>query len=36
MDSVKRAYAKADALNKSPSVDEDSHKILFGQTARRA
>lgn len=35
MPSVKRAYAKADELNTAPSVDEDSHKILFGQTAKR-
>ncbi len=35
MPSTVRAYAKADALNTAPSVDEDSHKILFGQTAKR-
>ena len=35
MPSTVRAYEKADALNKAPSVDEASHKILFGQTARR-
>jgi GST-like protein len=32
---VQRAYAKADAINQVPSVnDEESRKILFGQTAR--
>ena len=35
MASTKRAYAKAEQINTAPSVDEDSHKILFGQTARR-
>ena len=35
MPSTVQAYAKADALNTAPSVDENSHKILFGQTARR-
>ena len=35
MPSTVRAYAKAEALNTAPSVDENSHKILFGQTARR-
>ena len=35
MPSTVRAYAKADALNTAPSVDEDSHNILFGQTAKR-
>ena len=35
MPSTVRAYEKADALNKAPSVDEASHKILFGQTAKR-
>ena len=35
MPSTVRAYAKAEALNTAPSVDEDSHKILFGQTAKR-
>jgi GST-like protein len=34
--STKRAYEKADALNTVPAVsDEESRKILFGQTARR-
>ena len=36
MPSTKRAYEKADALNMSPTVDADSHKVLFGQTAKRA
>ena len=36
MPSTVRAYEKADALNKSPTVDEDAHKVLFGQTAKRA
>ena len=35
MPSTIRAYEKADALNTAPSVDEQSHKILFGQTAKR-
>ncbi len=35
MPSTKRAYEKAEKINTAPSVDEDSHKILFGQTARR-
>ena len=35
MPSVKRAYEKADQLNTAPSVDEASHKLLFGQTAKR-
>ncbi len=35
MPSTIRAYEKADALNTAPSVDEASHKILFGQTAKR-
>ena len=35
MPSTVRAYEKADALNTAPSVDEASHKILFGQTAKR-
>ena len=35
MPSTVRAYEKAKALNTAPSVDEDSHKILFGQTAKR-
>ncbi len=35
MPSVKRAYEKAEELNTAPSVDEASHKILFGQTAKR-
>lgn len=35
MPSTMRAYAKADALNKSPTVDADAHKVLFGQTSRR-
>lgn len=34
MPSTQRAYAKADELNTSPTVDEESHKVLFGQTAR--
>ncbi len=34
--STKRAYAKADELNTAPSVNDDAHKILFGQTARRS
>ena len=36
MPSTIRAYAKADALNASPTVDADAHKVLFGQTATRA
>ena len=36
MPSTVRAYEQADALNKSPTVDEDAHKVLFGQTAKRA
>jgi GST-like protein len=28
-----RAYAKADTINTRPSVDEESRKVLFGQTA---
>jgi GST-like protein len=35
MPSTKRAYEKAEALNKSPTVDAEAHKVLFGQTARR-
>ena len=35
MPSTVRAYQKADELNTAPSVDEESHKILFGQTAKR-
>jgi GST-like protein len=36
MPSTKRAYEKAELLNTAPSVtDEESRKILFGQTARR-
>jgi GSH-dependent disulfide-bond oxidoreductase len=35
MPSTIRAYEKADALNKSPTVDDEAHKVLFGQTARR-
>ena len=34
--STQRAYAKADALNKSPTVDDDAHKVLFGQTVANA
>jgi GST-like protein len=35
--STKRAYAKAEALKTTPSVnDEESRKILFGQTAKRS
>ncbi len=30
---VKRAYARADEINAKPVVDEDSRKILFGQTS---
>jgi GST-like protein len=30
-----RAYEKAEALNNAPTVDDDAHKVLFGQTARR-
>lgn len=29
-----RAYALAEGINKSPTVDEESRKILFGQDAR--
>ena len=36
MPSTRRAYEKADQLNTAPSVDEDSHKILFGQTSKRS
>ena len=35
MPSTVRAYEKAEHINTAPSVDEDSHKILFVQTARR-
>ena len=35
MPSTKRAYEKAEQLNTTPTVDEESHKVLFGQTARR-
>jgi GST-like protein len=31
-----RAYAKADEINVAPTVDEQSRKILFGQTAAAA
>jgi len=35
--STKRAYEKAKALNTAPSIsDEESRKILFGQTAKRS
>ena len=30
-----RAYAKADAINTAPTVDKDSAKLLFGQSAKR-
>jgi GST-like protein len=36
MPSTRRAYEKAEALNNSPTVDAESHKVLFGQTAQRA
>ncbi len=32
---TKRAYAIAERLNANPTIDEESRKILFGQTARR-
>ena len=32
---VQRAYAKADAINTAPTVDDEAKKILFGQTAKR-
>ena len=35
MPSTVRAYAKADQLNTAPTVDEQSRKTLFGQTAKR-
>lgn len=33
---VKRAYAKGEALNATPTVTEDSRAILFGQGRRRS
>lgn len=36
MPSTKRAYEKAEALKTSPTLDAESHKVLFGQTAKRA
>jgi GST-like protein len=32
---VQRAYAKAQAINTEPTVDDEAKKILFGQTAKR-
>ncbi|NGY05210.1 glutathione binding-like protein [Solimonas terrae] len=32
---VQRAYAKAEAINAAPTVDDEARKVLFGQTARR-
>jgi GST-like protein len=32
---VQRAYAKAQAINSEPTVDDEAKKILFGQTAKR-
>jgi GST-like protein len=34
-DAVKRAYAKGKALNTTPTVTEESKKILFGQDGRK-
>ena len=34
MPSTQRAYEKAAQLNTAPSVDEESRKILFGQTSK--
>lgn len=34
MPSTVRAYEKAEQLNTSPTVDDQSHKVLFGQTAQ--
>jgi GST-like protein len=34
-DAVKRAYAKGKALNVSPTVTEESRKILFSQDGRK-
>ena len=34
-DAVERAYAKGKALNVSPTVTEESRKILFGQDGRK-
>lgn len=31
---VQRAYAKAQAINTAPTVDEQAKRVLFGQTAR--
>src|SRR3546814_3503060 len=31
---VPRAYAKAQAINTAPTVDDDAKRVLFGQTAR--
>lgn len=33
---VVRAYARAEALNSAPTVDEDAKKMLFGQTCTSA
>lgn len=35
MPSTKRAYEKAEQISSAPTVDEESHKVLFGQRARR-
>lgn len=32
---VQRAYAKAQAINSAPTVDDEAKKVLFGQTAKR-
>jgi GST-like protein len=32
---VQRAYAKAQAINSEPTVDDEAKKVLFGQTAKR-